>query len=694
MNILKIQINDSGGVSNVDQDFKILKGSYKDILINLEVPKSLLVSEVTDEDGNTTTGNSVRVGAIIHTATGKVLKTKSFEFSRVKDYTRNSVEYRQYQRLMPKEFTMWETQGTKASASIDSLNLVFNVVNFVVEDGTNKVETITATPKCNIQVYPSDYVDDEEDIEASDFDNLNSQVQEIDARVEKLEEPVYASSINLSSVQDMEAANVQEAIEELNLRTDSQHVDTVTGEDGDLVDNTDTYNPVILHDKTKVDKSSIADDLTTQDSEKVLSANQGAILKTELDDEINTRQANDNTLQENIDAETTARKTKDEDLQNQITDLDTNKANKTDVTTEINEAISAVKDSAPEAFDTLKEIADWIESDETGTAALVARVTAIETKDSEQDETLTAETTARESKDTELQANITAEETRAKGIEENLQASITTNATDITNLTSTVTNNATTMNSHIGNTSNPHSVTKAQVGLGNVDDTSDADKPISTATQTALDTKVDKVDGKGLSTNDFTGDYKTQVEDNTTARHTHANKDLLDTYTQTEANLADAVIKKHNHSNSAILDAITASYTTGEQTKLAGIEAGAEVNVQADWEQTDTTADDYIKNKPNIPDGVVLYSSTGTNTDGAMTQQATTELLETETTARKSADTLKVDIAQGSDNANKIITTDANGDISPTEYVYVGDIKIYEDTDTDGTISLVFEFPD
>lgn len=45
-------------------------------------------------------------------------------------------------------------------------------------------------------------------------------------------------------------------------------------------------------------------------------------------------------------------------------------------------------------------------------------------------------------------------------------------------------------NSHISNTSNPHGVTKAQVGLGSADNTSDASKPISTATQTALDTKV------------------------------------------------------------------------------------------------------------------------------------------------------------------------------------------------------------
>lgn len=98
-------------------------------------------------------------------------------------------------------------------------------------------------------------------------------------------------------------------------------------------------------------------------------------------------------------------------------------------------------------------------------------------------------------------------------------------------------------NNHIANTNNPHNVTKAQIGLDNVDNTSDINKPISTATQTALDNKVDKETGKGLSTND---------------------------------------------------------YTTTEKTKLAGIAEGAEVNVQSDWNQTDNSQDDYIKNKPNL----------------------------------------------------------------------------------------------
>lgn len=79
-----------------------------------------------------------------------------------------------------------------------------------------------------------------------------------------------------------------------------------------------------------------------------------------------------------------------------------------------------------------------------------------------------------------------------------------------------------------------------------------------TAVAQAVSTKVDKVTGKGLSEND---------------------------------------------------------YTNADKEKLDGIETGAEVNVQADWNQTDTTADDYIKNKPTIPtvnDATLTIQKNGT----------------------------------------------------------------------------------
>lgn len=66
------------------------------------------------------------------------------------------------------------------------------------------------------------------------------------------------------------------------------------------------------------------------------------------------------------------------------------------------------------------------------------------------------------------------------------------------------------------------------------------------------------------------------------ATHTHANKALLDTYTQTEANLADAVAKKHEHTNKTVLDGITSE-------KVAKWDA-AEQNAK---DYADGLADDY-----------------------------------------------------------------------------------------------------
>ena len=82
-------------------------------------------------------------------------------------------------------------------------------------------------------------------------------------------------------------------------------------------------------------------------------------------------------------------------------------------------------------------------------------------------------------------------------------------------------------------------ITKSMVGLSSVDDTPDVDKPISSATQLALDLKADKVLGKQLSDE---------------------------------------------------------NYTLVEKIKLSGIANGAEVNVNADWNSL--TGDSFILNKP------------------------------------------------------------------------------------------------
>ena len=58
----------------------------------------------------------------------------------------------------------------------------------------------------------------------------------------------------------------------------------------------------------------------------------------------------------------------------------------------------------------------------------------------------------------------------------------------------------------------------------------------------------------------------------------------------------------------------TNDFTSAEKTKLAGIEAGAEKNVQGDWAQNDTTADDHIKNRTHYVEFVstsVVWNQSG-----------------------------------------------------------------------------------
>ncbi len=62
----------------------------------------------------------------------------------------------------------------------------------------------------------------------------------------------------------------------------------------------------------------------------------------------------------------------------------------------------------------------------------------------------------------------------------------------------------------------------------------------------------------------------------------------------------------------------TNDYTTAEKNKLSGIASGAEVNVQADWNETDSSSDSFIKNKPNIPPSATVDTSMSDSSGNAV----------------------------------------------------------------------------
>ena len=132
-----------------------------------------------------------------------------------------------------------------------------------------------------------------------------------------------------------------------------------------------------------------------------------------------------------------------------------------------------------------------------------------------------------------------------------------------------------------------------------VDDLTNYYKKSETYTQTeinnSLSGKVDKETGKGLSSNDYTDAEKTKLSGIAAGAEVNVQSDW-----QQSDNTKDDYIK--NKPENLVQDASYVhtdnNYTSDEKSKLSGIAAGAEVNVQSDWNQASSSADDYIKNKP------------------------------------------------------------------------------------------------
>ena len=139
-----------------------------------------------------------------------------------------------------------------------------------------------------------------------------------------------------------------------------------------------------------------------------------------------------------------------------------------------------------------------------------------------------------------------------------------------------------------------------QADWNNTDSASDAfikNKPASFPPSSHTHTKA-QISDMPTKLSQFTNDpgYLTSEDVDTSLIHNHANKSILDSISQalldkwnTVSNKVDKVTGKGLSSN---------DFSTALLNKLNGIADGAEVNVQADWSVTDATADAFIKNKP------------------------------------------------------------------------------------------------
>lgn len=116
----------------------------------------------------------------------------------------------------------------------------------------------------------------------------------------------------------------------------------------------------------------------------------------------------------------------------------------------------------------------------------------------------------------------------------------------------------------------------------------------------AIGTKVDKVDGKGLSTNDYITADKTKVT-NINEVIEAAAKSVTATgisITLDKRNLVTNVVENIELNLPASTTALAGLMLPADKIKLNGIAAGAEVNVNADWNATE--GDALILNKPTL----------------------------------------------------------------------------------------------
>lgn len=116
----------------------------------------------------------------------------------------------------------------------------------------------------------------------------------------------------------------------------------------------------------------------------------------------------------------------------------------------------------------------------------------------------------------------------------------------------------------------------------------------------AIDTKVDKVEGKSLSTNDYVTADKTKVT-NINEVIEAAAKNITATgisITLDKRNLVTNVVENIELNLPASTTDLAGLMLPADKIKLNGIAAGAEVNVNADWNATE--GDALILNKPTL----------------------------------------------------------------------------------------------
>lgn len=179
--VLKMYLTNTGiGDAILEKNISLYVGSYQNKLINVFVPKSILF-----ENEENTFNYAVSVSAIMTTDTGKKVTSKPYYLSYLKDaslldpQTQEMTDYIVLERVLPKEFTVY----------VGTTTVVINVINLDNTDDPTTLDIVTSQV-CYLQVQESDYADDDEEVEPSEFQNIVSRVTTLEKNLDLLDNVV------------------------------------------------------------------------------------------------------------------------------------------------------------------------------------------------------------------------------------------------------------------------------------------------------------------------------------------------------------------------------------------------------------------------------------------------------------------------------------------------------------------------
>ena len=180
MNTIRIYLTESGRIADLQKDFPLYQGQFQNKLLNVFVPTSILAPIFTSSgavSADYVASTSTKIGMTYTARDGSIKTSKNYYMRYLKTLMYKGVEYALYERKLPKEFTFYAGQGENSPV------LIINVVNIEQQSGDTPplVLSVITSQTCHLDVMQSTFLDRDELNEPSELENLNAQVQALNA---------------------------------------------------------------------------------------------------------------------------------------------------------------------------------------------------------------------------------------------------------------------------------------------------------------------------------------------------------------------------------------------------------------------------------------------------------------------------------------------------------------------------------